>query len=150
MSICKITKQCINYKSNAWLLFDCVKRAAAKIAPKLLNFEQGDVDDVQRRSRRSIITGNESWMYGYDIETKAQLHQASRSVPKSQDRKNYVKFVQMSNGVVHQEFLPRGRTNNKEYYQITPMEASRSFVHCFLRLQWLGKSWIFATRPYGQ
>ena len=65
-----------------------------------------DVSDLLQE----VITGNESWMYGYDIETKAKLHQASRSVRKSQDRKNYVKFVQMSNGVVHQQFLLRSRT----------------------------------------
>ena len=40
----------------------------------------GDVDDVQRRSRfaKKVITGDESWVYGYDIETKAQSSQWKR------------------------------------------------------------------------
>ena len=40
-----------------------------------------------------IITGNESWMYSYDIETKAQLSQWS--LPSDQDRKAHIKFSQM-------------------------------------------------------
>ena len=39
---------------------------------------------------KMVITGDESWMYGYDIETKAQSSQW-----KSQDRKKHVKFCQM-------------------------------------------------------
>ena len=61
----------------------CMKSAAAKIVPKLLNFEQkqrhmdiaqeilmtfNDDPDLLKK----VVTGNESWVYGYDIETKAQ------------------------------------------------------------------------------
>ena len=63
-----------------------MKRAAAKIVPKLLNLEQkqrrmdmaqemlttfNDDPDVLKK----FITGDESWVYGCDIETKAQSSQ---------------------------------------------------------------------------
>ena len=40
---------------------------------------------------QKTITADESWVYGYDIETKAQSSQWS----KSQDRKKHVKFSQI-------------------------------------------------------
>ena len=68
-----------------------MKRAAAKIVPKLLNFAQKDcrMDIAQemlmtfnedRDLLEKIITHNEAWVYGYvyDIETKAQSMEASR------------------------------------------------------------------------
>ena len=42
---------------------------------------------------KKVITGDESWVYGYDIETKAQSYQWKR--PENQDRKKHVKFGQM-------------------------------------------------------
>ena len=60
-----------------------MKSAAAKIVPKLLSFEQkqrriniaqemlttfSDDSDLLKK----VITGDESWMSGHDIETKAQ------------------------------------------------------------------------------
>ena len=59
-----------------------MKREAAKIVPKLLNFEHkqlliyitqemlatlNDDSDLFKK----FITGDESWLHGYDIETKA-------------------------------------------------------------------------------
>ena len=61
-----------------------MKRAAAKIIPKLLNFEQKlrRMEITQEMLTtfnaypdllKKVITGDESWVYGYgyDIETKA-------------------------------------------------------------------------------
>ena len=56
-------------------------RAAAKIVPVLLNFEQKQrcMDVAQQMLMtfyvQKVITGDESWVYGYDIETKAQSSQ---------------------------------------------------------------------------
>ena len=66
-----------------------MKLAAVTIAPKLLNFKQrqrrmyiaqemlmtfnNDSDLLKR-----LITGDESWMYGYDIETNDQPSQWKR------------------------------------------------------------------------
>ena len=79
------------------------KHAAAKIVPKLLNFEQ--------KQRRTDITqdmlstlnedpdlvkmsiDDESWVYGYDIETKVQTYQRKR--PKEPRPKKHIKFSQI-------------------------------------------------------
>ena len=58
-----------------------MKRAAAKIVPKLLNFveKQHRMDIAQKKLTtfnndpdllKKVITVDESWMYGYDIESK--------------------------------------------------------------------------------
>ena len=66
-----------------------MKRAAAKIVPKLLNFKhkQRRMDIPQEMLTtfnddpdllKKVITGDESWVYAYDIETKAQSSQWKR------------------------------------------------------------------------
>ena len=71
-----------------------------------------------------VITGAESWVYGYDPEMKAQLSQ--RKSPGSP----HPKKVQQScrkiktmltvffdwEGAVHHEYAPPGQTINKEHY----------------------------------
>ncbi|KYN41646.1 hypothetical protein ALC56_03947 [Trachymyrmex septentrionalis] len=61
-------------------------RVSAKFVPKLLNFDQkqrrmniaqdmlNDVNDDPDLLKR-VITGDETWVYGYDVETKAQSSQ---------------------------------------------------------------------------
>ena len=54
-----------------------IKSAAAKIVPKLINFEQkqGRMDigqEMLTTFNEKVITVNESWVYGYDSESKAQ------------------------------------------------------------------------------
>ena len=73
---------------------------------------------------KKLITSDESWVYGYDIETKAQLSKWKRPEeprPKKarQVRLNVKVLLTVffdCNGVVHYEFLPQGRTASKEYY----------------------------------
>ena len=61
-----------------------MKRVAPKFVPKLLNFEKkkqrrievtqeslNEVNDDAELMKR-IITGDETWVYGYDVETKSQ------------------------------------------------------------------------------
>ena len=59
-----------------------MKRTAAKIVPELLKFEQKQhhMDIAQKTLKtfnhdsyllKKVITAYESWVYGYDIETKA-------------------------------------------------------------------------------
>ena len=86
-----------------------MKRAAKKIFPKLLNFEQKQrcMDVAQEMLTmfndnpdllKKVITGDESWVYGYDIEIKAQLSQWKRpeeprsgSYPRSAIKTKYKK-----------------------------------------------------------
>ncbi|CAK1601641.1 unnamed protein product [Parnassius mnemosyne] len=61
-------------------------RVAAKFVPNLLNFDQKQhrvniaremLDSVRDNPNvlQRVITGDESWVYGYDVETKAQSSQ---------------------------------------------------------------------------
>jgi hypothetical protein len=78
---------------------------------------------------KSIITGDKTWVYSYDVKTKAQ---SSKWVSKTSPRlKKHSKFGQMwswcwlffyCQGFVHHAFLPRGQTVNKEN---CPQEAVR-------------------------
>ena len=91
-----------------------MKRAAAKIVTKLLNFEQKQhcLDIAQEMLTtfnddpellKEVISGDESWVYGYDIETKAQSSQWERP---------------------------------EEPRSTTPSSVKcEGFAHCFLRLQ---------------
>ena len=82
------------YRSAPFMAVLGIKRAAAKIVPKLQNFghRSENVDDPDLLKK--IITGNESWMYGYDIEIKAQISQWKR-LEMNQYRKKHVTFGQM-------------------------------------------------------
>ena len=51
-----------------------------------------DVDDDPDLLKRVII-GDETWVYGYDVETKAQSSQRRHS--DYQDQKKFAKFGQM-------------------------------------------------------
>ena len=114
-----------------------MKRAATNIVPKLLNFEQEQrrMDIAQEMLTifnddsdmfKKVIAGDESWKYGYKIETKAQSYQWKRpGEPMDRPKKTFqvrsnVKGLRTvffdCSGVVHHEFLSQGRTVNKAYY----------------------------------
>ena len=70
-----------------------MKRATAKIVPNLFNFEQNQhwMDIAQKMLTRfndnsdlfkKATTSDESWVYGYDSETKAQSFQRKHPVIK--------------------------------------------------------------------
>jgi len=73
----------------------------------------------------TVITDDESWVYGYDPETKAQSSQwkhSSSPKPKKarQVRSNVKVFLTVFldfRGVVHHEYAPQGQTFTKEYYE---------------------------------
>src|SRR5215469_6723562 len=73
----------------------------------------------------TIITGDESWVYGYDPETKSQSsqwkHSSSPRPKKARQVRSNVKVMLTaffdSRGVVHHEYAPQGQTINKEYYR---------------------------------
>ena len=87
------------------------------IAQEMLTMFNDDPDLLKK-----VITGDESWVYGYDIETKVQSFQWKRPVePRTkkarQVRSNVKVLLNVSfdcNAVVHPEFLPQARTVNKE------------------------------------
>ena len=120
-------------------IFTCdlnMYRVAAKFVPRLLTppeqkehcvaicqeLHQCALDDPSFMSR--VITGDESWVYGYDPETKRQSSRwkspgsprpkkarQSRSATKSM----LIVFFNIR-GIVHHEFAPEGQTVNAELY----------------------------------
>ncbi|UYV72185.1 hypothetical protein LAZ67_9002124 [Cordylochernes scorpioides] len=89
------------------------------IANEMLDSVRDDPNLLQR-----VITGDEAWVYGYDVKTKAQSSQwklphEPRPKKARQVRSNVKVLLTVffdCRGVVHHEFLPQGRMVNKEYY----------------------------------
>jgi len=112
-----------------------MKRVAAKFVPHVLTADQKQsrVDACRELKEHleidpdlfsKVITGDESWCYAYDPETKQQSSQWKSSTsprPKKARRvKSKVKTMLISffdaNGIVHSEFVPNGRTVNQAFY----------------------------------
>jgi len=110
-------------------------RIAAKFVPRLLTPEQKEhrvaicqelrqraVDDPSYMSR--VITGDESWVYGYDPKTKQQSSQwkspgspRPKKARQSRSATNSMLIVFFDiRGIVHHEFVPKGQTVNAEFY----------------------------------
>ncbi|UYV80226.1 hypothetical protein LAZ67_18002085, partial [Cordylochernes scorpioides] len=125
-----------------------MRRVAAKFVPKLLNCDQKQhrmnianemLDSVRDDPNllQRVITGDEAWVYGYDVETKAQSSQWK--LPHEPRPKKRAKFGRM--GVVHHEFLPQGRTLNKEYY-LQVMRNLREAIRQKRPVLWKNKNWL--------
>ena len=82
-----------------------MKRIAAKFVPRLLNNDKRDhrvqlCTELQEAVRHDpnflsrVITGDESWVYGYDPETKQQSTQWK--TPSSPRPKKHAKFAATS------------------------------------------------------
>ena len=71
-----------------------------------------------------VISGDESWVYGYDLETKRQSSQwkspTSPRPKKARQVKSNLKSMINTffdiKGIVHKEFVPTGRTVNSRFY----------------------------------
>ncbi|UYV78223.1 HSP90AB1 [Cordylochernes scorpioides] len=137
-----------------------MRRVAAKFVPKLLNCDQKQhrmnianemLDSVRDDPNllQRVITGDEAWVYGYDVETKAQSSQwklphEPRPKKARQVRTNVKVFLTVffdCRGVVHHEFLPQGRTVNKEYY-LQVMRNLREAIRQKRPDLWKNKNWL--------
>ncbi|PNF26463.1 hypothetical protein B7P43_G15372 [Cryptotermes secundus] len=106
-----------------------MRRVAAKFVPKLLSPEQQQLrlevaqDMLECANRdpeflKTVIIGDESWVYGYDPETKVQASQWKHPTSPRPKRARQVRSnVKVILTVVHHEYAPLGQTVNKEYYQ---------------------------------
>ncbi|UYV76613.1 hypothetical protein LAZ67_14001466 [Cordylochernes scorpioides] len=121
-----------------------MRRVAAKFVPKLLNCDQKQhrmnianemLDSVRDDPNliQRVITGDEPWVYGYDVKTKAQSSQWK--LPHEPRPKKRAK------GVVHHEFLPQVRTVNKEYY-LQIMRNLREAIRQKRPDLWKNKNWL--------
>ncbi|GFW32789.1 protein GVQW3 [Trichonephila clavipes] len=107
-----------------------MRRVSSKFVPRLLTEDQQfqrlatSSDLFQRESddpefMKLIITGDESWAYGYDPETK---HQSSQwkipGSPRPKKAKIKVMLIAFFDtvGIVHHEYAPQDQTVNKELY----------------------------------
>ncbi|KAJ4435632.1 hypothetical protein ANN_18248, partial [Periplaneta americana] len=109
-----------------------MNRVAAKFVPKLLSPEQKDLhrdvaQDLLDTANtdpgflNTVITGDESWVYGYDPETKTQWkHPESPRPKKARQVQSKIKVMLTVffdvRGIVHHEYAPEGQTVTKEYY----------------------------------
>ena len=98
-----------------------------------------------------VITGSESWKYGYDIETKAQSsqwkcpQQPGPGKSSRQIRSNVKVLLTVffdCNGVVHHEFFPQSSMVNKEYYLKVISRLCKAIRQNHTEL-WKTQSWIF-------
>ncbi|XP_064111493.1 protein GVQW3-like [Macrobrachium nipponense] len=102
------------------LLVEQQKQLCLEIAQDLLDCANSDSDFM-----KTIITGDETWVYGYNPKTKFQSsqwkHQTSPRPKKARQVRSNVKVMLTcffdSNGIVHREYAPAGQTINKEDYR---------------------------------
>ncbi|UYV74009.1 hypothetical protein LAZ67_11001809 [Cordylochernes scorpioides] len=137
-----------------------MRRVAAKFVPKLLNCDQKQhlmnianemLDSVRDDPNllQRVITGDEAWVDGYDVETKAQSSQwklphEPRPKKARQVRSNVKVLLTVffdGRGVVHHEFLPQGRTVNREYY-LQVMRNLREAIRQKRPDLWKNKNWL--------
>ena len=110
-------------------------RVAAKFVPCLMTSDQQahhvqvcqDLLDHSKNDKKflsKIITGDESWVYGYDVETKVQsslwTSKTSPRPKKACQVRSKIKVLLTvffyASGVVHHKYLPEGSTVNQTYY----------------------------------
>ena len=137
-----------------------MRKVCAKMVPKLLSEDQKqqrvtvckDIierleDDPDLLGR--VITGDESWIFEYDSETKRQSRRwkslASPRPKKARMSKSKVKVMLIAffdiKGIVHFEFLPQGQTVNQHMYKEILRRLMRS-VRDKRRDLWENNAWV--------
>lgn len=137
-----------------------MKRVASRMVPKSLNFFQRErrkmvaSEMIQNADNDStfmkrIITGDETWVYEYDMETAQQSSEwrlrgeAKPKRPRQSRSKVKVLLTVFfdCDGVVHHEFLPQGQSVNKEYY-LAVMRRLREAIRQKRPNLWRDNSWL--------
>jgi len=99
---------------------------------------------------KNVITGDETSVYGYDVETKVQSSQwVGKSSPrpkKARQSRSNVKVMLIVfffdwKGIVHHKFVPRGETVNKEFY-LKVMKRLREAMRRKRPEAWTNKIWM--------
>ena len=80
--------------------------------------------EIEPNFLHKAITGDESWVFDYDPETKWQSeewHTKSSCPKKARMSRSRVKTMIIvffdSRGIVHKEFVPSGQTVNRAFYK---------------------------------
>ncbi|UYV62702.1 hypothetical protein LAZ67_2001617, partial [Cordylochernes scorpioides] len=137
-----------------------LKKTPAKCTPRFLTNEQNlcrlaTCEDMFKMTRTDpewkdkIITGDETWVYGYDPETKRQSAEwrgqgeprpkISR-ILKSRNKVLLVAFLD-NKGIVHHEYLPAGQTVIKEMY-LSILRRLREAIRKKRPEKWTNGDWI--------
>ena len=151
-------------KTTVWEILNKIlrmTRVCVKFIPKLLTTEQKNLrseiaqDNLEMVSDdenvlNKVITGDESWMYGYDPETKKQSSQWNKRSDeprpkKARQSRSHVKSMLIISfdceGVAHYEFAPRGQTINKQYY-VDVLKRLRDAVRRKRPRFWSSGDWL--------
>lgn len=81
-----------------------------------------------------IVTGKESWCYGYDPKSKQQMSQwnspGSPHPKKAHQLKSNLKTMLICffdiKGIIHSEFVPQSQTVNQPFYLVVLKRLRRS------------------------
>ncbi|UYV77289.1 hypothetical protein LAZ67_15000351 [Cordylochernes scorpioides] len=99
--------------------------------------------------KEKVITGDETWVYGHDPETKRQsMEWKGKDEPrtkksrlcKSKNKVFLVTFFDIK-GIVHYEYLEEGQTINKDSY-LNIMRRVRESIRLKRSEMWSSKNWI--------
>ena len=113
-----------------------MRRVSAKFVPRVLKVEQKqqlfsislelrDHAASDARFLGNVITGGETWVYGYDPETRIQSSQwkspSSLRAKEARQTRSNIKAMMIVffdlDGIARVEFVPRNITVNSEYYK---------------------------------
>jgi transposase len=104
---------------------------------------------VDENFLKTIVTGDETWVYGCDVETKAHssqwVGQGSPRPKKARMSQSNLKVMLVVffdwQGVIHYEFVPRGQTVNNELY-VAVLKHLREAVRRKRPQLWTNQSWV--------
>ena len=137
-----------------------MKRVASKFVPRLLTTDQKEdrkfkSSELLERAcndvnfMNNIITGDETWVYGYDPETKQQSSQwktpTSPTPKKARQVRSKTKVMLLAfydkEGIVHYEYAPSGQTINKEFY-VDVLRRLREDIRRKRPKLWVSGQWM--------
>ncbi|UYV67508.1 hypothetical protein LAZ67_5000996 [Cordylochernes scorpioides] len=137
-----------------------LKKTPAKFIPRFLTNEQklcrlATCENMLEMTRTDpewkdkIITGDETWVYDYDPETKRQYAEwrgqgeprpKKSRILKSRNKVLLVAFLD-NKGIVHHEYLPAGQTVIKEMY-LDILRHLREAIRKNMPEKWPNGDWI--------
>ncbi|UYV75059.1 hypothetical protein LAZ67_12002264 [Cordylochernes scorpioides] len=127
-----------------------LNKTPSKFVPKMLTIQQKE-NRIEKTLiwKEKVITGDETWVYGYDPETKRQsMEWKGKYEPRTKKSrlcksKNKVLLVTFfdTKGIVHYEYLEEGQTINKESY-LNIMRSVRESIRLKISEMWSSKNWI--------